>query len=331
MHLTDVDVFSLLIAAVCHDVGHGGLNNAFLVASGDSLALTYNDKSPLENMHAATMFEILNMEDKKILANFTADQKSNFRKVGIHAILGTDMVHHFQTVKKLSVFFELHESVLRRDDNDAERHALLSSGENRLLFCEAILHAADISNPAKPWHICMKWASKILEEFFTQGDIEKERNMTVSALCDREETHKAKSQLGFSQFVVTPFFTTLSKILPPLEKCVEQLNENRARYETIKEEDTWDEEYGKIIVDHPDQTRRMSMMGNSNWGANIGNETVPKHRKSDAVALVERERQRSRSRMYSQSHMELPGVATVHEITEEVNSTPNVLEEKSGQ
>lgn len=38
-------VFSLMIAALCHDLGHPGVNNTYLVNSKDRLALTYNDIS----------------------------------------------------------------------------------------------------------------------------------------------------------------------------------------------------------------------------------------------------------------------------------------------
>jgi cAMP-specific phosphodiesterase 4 len=38
-NITDLDFFALLIAAMCHDIGHPGVNNTFLVLSGDKLAL----------------------------------------------------------------------------------------------------------------------------------------------------------------------------------------------------------------------------------------------------------------------------------------------------
>ena len=41
--LTDVDIFSLIVASICHDIGHPGLNNAFLTASLHRLAQKYND------------------------------------------------------------------------------------------------------------------------------------------------------------------------------------------------------------------------------------------------------------------------------------------------
>ena len=44
---------AMLMAAICHDYQHPGLNNDFLIKSHDPLALSYNDKSPLENHHAS--------------------------------------------------------------------------------------------------------------------------------------------------------------------------------------------------------------------------------------------------------------------------------------
>ena len=42
-----------LTAALVHDVGHRGLNNNWLIATDDPLAITYNYTSPLESMHAS--------------------------------------------------------------------------------------------------------------------------------------------------------------------------------------------------------------------------------------------------------------------------------------
>ena len=62
-HLNEVfnelEVFSLLVGALAHDVGHPGLNNVYLVKAKHPLAITYNDKSPLENMHCVVLYEVL--------------------------------------------------------------------------------------------------------------------------------------------------------------------------------------------------------------------------------------------------------------------------------
>lgn len=53
------DIFAGIIAAAIHDVGHPGNNNNFEVNSKSPLAVTYNDRSVLENFHLATAFRIL--------------------------------------------------------------------------------------------------------------------------------------------------------------------------------------------------------------------------------------------------------------------------------
>nr|PIM04100.1 3'5'-cyclic nucleotide phosphodiesterase domain-containing protein [Toxoplasma gondii COUG] len=49
----------LCFAALGHDVGHPGFNNAFLVATNQPIALVYNDHAVLENYHAYITFRTL--------------------------------------------------------------------------------------------------------------------------------------------------------------------------------------------------------------------------------------------------------------------------------
>ncbi len=58
-HLSYVDTISILTAAFCHDMGHPGVSNAYLVTTRNQLAMTYNDRAPLENMHCASLYAIL--------------------------------------------------------------------------------------------------------------------------------------------------------------------------------------------------------------------------------------------------------------------------------
>lgn len=59
-----------------------------------------------------------------------------------------------------------------------------------------ILHCADISHPAKQWSLHEKWTNLLVQEFFTQGDKEKELGLPFSPLCDRNNTPTAQSQIG---------------------------------------------------------------------------------------------------------------------------------------
>ncbi|KAI0075527.1 HD-domain/PDEase-like protein [Panus rudis PR-1116 ss-1] len=57
--LTNADIFALCIAAVGHDVGHPGLTNAFLKNAQTPLAVVYEDKSVLEQMHSLLMLQVM--------------------------------------------------------------------------------------------------------------------------------------------------------------------------------------------------------------------------------------------------------------------------------
>jgi hypothetical protein len=65
--LNDLEIFVLLLAALCHDVDHPGLNNAFLSASNDPLAIRYNDLSVLESHHASTTIKTILVSTTSIL------------------------------------------------------------------------------------------------------------------------------------------------------------------------------------------------------------------------------------------------------------------------
>ena len=57
--LKPFDALTLLISAIGHDVGHPGVNNAFLVSLNAPLAQLYNDRSVLESFHCAAYSQIL--------------------------------------------------------------------------------------------------------------------------------------------------------------------------------------------------------------------------------------------------------------------------------
>ncbi|KAG7162109.1 Calcium/calmodulin-dependent 3',5'-cyclic nucleotide phosphodiesterase 1-like 1 [Homarus americanus] len=67
-----------------------------------------------------------------------------------------------------------------------------------------VLHCCDISHPSKSWDLHERWTKQLLEEFFRQGDKERELGLPYSPLCDRNNTLVAESQIGFIDFIVDP-------------------------------------------------------------------------------------------------------------------------------
>ena len=58
-----------------HDYGHRGVNNDFLVRTGDKLAVCYNDRSPQENHHLAASFSLLSKEELNWMKGISNKQK----------------------------------------------------------------------------------------------------------------------------------------------------------------------------------------------------------------------------------------------------------------
>lgn len=92
--LSHLEKFALLFSALAHDIDHPGMNNAFMVNSGSSLALRYNDTSVLENHHAASISAILSDKESDLLCNLTTEERRHARKLMIKSVLATDMAGH---------------------------------------------------------------------------------------------------------------------------------------------------------------------------------------------------------------------------------------------
>ena len=58
-----------------------------------------------------------------------------------------------------------------------------------------MVHCSDLSNPTKPLEIYRKWVDRIMEEFFRQGDKEREAGIEISPMCDRYNATIEKSQV----------------------------------------------------------------------------------------------------------------------------------------
>merc|ERR1712232_1348201 len=95
----------------------------------------------------------------------------------------------------------------------------LKTPEARHFILDVFLHCADISNPIKPFEMCKKWAWRVIDEFFAQGDQEKQLKLDISPMCNRDSTNKPVMQFNFIDFVVAPIYFRFLEIFPPLEQC----------------------------------------------------------------------------------------------------------------
>merc|ERR1719238_2293162 len=97
--MDEVGLMAAYLAAVIHDVGHLGVSNNFLIQTEHDLAILYNDAGPMENMHAATAFQLLKHRPEiNFLENLTPGSFRELRRLVMGMVLATDMSRHFQVV-----------------------------------------------------------------------------------------------------------------------------------------------------------------------------------------------------------------------------------------
>lgn len=85
---------------------------------------------------------------------------------------------------------------------------------------ENLVHCADLSNPTKPLPLYKRWISLLMEEFFQQGDKEREMGLDISPMCDRHNATIEKSQVGFIDYIVHPLWETWADLVHPVCYCL---------------------------------------------------------------------------------------------------------------
>jgi len=116
-YLTAMDIFIMIVADMCHDVDHNGLNNNFHINSQSPLALLYNDQSILENHHCSFACKVLARTENNLFANLGTEESKNARSKLIQCILATDMSNHFDVIDKFKLKVDTVHLKKEKDDD----------------------------------------------------------------------------------------------------------------------------------------------------------------------------------------------------------------------
>lgn len=192
-----------LFAAATHDLGHFGLNNDFLRKTQHPLSSIPENQSILESYHAASALELLRRSNL-VEGTMTAADFKFFKKLVLELILATDLARHFDMMAPPPA---------------------LTDYMGTLGFA---IHCADVSNVARPLPVAQKWTDLVLNEFFVQGDLEREKGLLVTPIMDRRSANAARVQVGFIDVITRPLFLSLGSHVD-VDECIENLEEV-ARY-----------------------------------------------------------------------------------------------------
>ena len=244
-HTQAIDLLSIIIAGLGHDLGHPGLTNTFQINASSDMAITYNDSSCLENFHLAKLFKTIRKDETNIFEKLPLQDYKKIRKRMISEVLATDMAIHGKVLNNIrskipdyllqeknennivkEKKFELITDINNEETTNEEKQALL----------DYFIHAADLGHNTKKFDISLKWVELLSREFWLQGDKEKKMNLTISFLCDRESTNVPKSQVGFIGGFIIPTYNYLVVMFPSLSYTIENAKHNLNRWQKLADE-----------------------------------------------------------------------------------------------
>ena len=239
-HTKAIDLLSIIVSGLGHDIGHPGLTNNFQVNSLSDLAITYNDNSCLENYHLAKLFKTLRKEETNIFEKLTTQDFKKIRKKMVSEVLATDMAIHGKIINNIRSKIP---EYLLQNNNNSETHKkfeLISdinneetTEEEKQALLDYFIHAADLGHNTKKFSISLKWVELLSKEFWLQGDKEKKMNLSVSFLCDRDNTDVPKSQVGFIGGFVLPTYHFLVSMFPSLSYTTENAKNNMKEWQKL--------------------------------------------------------------------------------------------------
>ncbi|MED6234663.1 cAMP-specific 3',5'-cyclic phosphodiesterase 4B [Ataeniobius toweri] len=224
---TDLEILAAIFAAAIHDVDHPGVSNQFLINTNSELALMYNDESVLENHHLAVGFKLLQEDNCDIFQNLTKKQRQTLRRMVIDMVLATDMSKHMNLLANLKTMVETKKVT-------SSGVLLLDNYTDRMQVLCNMVHLADLSNPTKPLDLYRQWTDRIMDEFFHQGDREREKGMEISPMCDKHTASVERTQVGFIDFIVHPLWETWADLVhPDAQDILDILEDNRNWYQSM--------------------------------------------------------------------------------------------------
>ena len=224
--LNQLSKCSLFLSCICHDYKHPGVNNNFLKDTKNILAIKYNDKSILENMHISEAFKLtIDFSNCDIFSGMNSDNYKQMRKEMISCVLFTDVINH-------DLGIDFMKSIINKKKNKSDKVEEKDIHQN---YMNLLIHSADISNPTKKFDIYWEWAKFVVEEFLMQGDKEKELGLQCS--FDRDTLTVFQNQLSFINYIELPFYTLFVDCFPKLKYLLDNLNNNKTQLISLQEKE----------------------------------------------------------------------------------------------
>ena len=248
---------ALVLAALGHDSLHTGVNNNFLINAKHPYSIATGADSLQEKRSVKHVMSLLDKHEilvvKEGVDKELQDEIITARNLIEQTILWTDITRHKDQMEKVSAVVPLINDSLAEarsgvtEDFSVKGATAADLGlqgkvhtalpeETRVLLASFILHVSDISNPGREWETCERWAGLVMNEFFSQGDLEKKLGLPVSMNCDRDKVLVPFAQIGFGKFVIRDLYALLSQTFHTGGNyLLSNFEKNQSKWQAIEE------------------------------------------------------------------------------------------------
>ena len=156
--------------------------------------------------------------------------------------MATDLAHHFKISSKIRA---LAQSAQPPSSPSSTLDIVSADSEERRILQAALMTGCDLAAVTKPWSVHKEVSQLVAEEFWEQGDIEREQfHEDPPPMMDREFS-LALAQIDFIDHVATGVYSDLSAFSQAMRPMYIACLENKDRWERV--------ERGEAVEDEEDE------------------------------------------------------------------------------
>jgi 3'5'-cyclic nucleotide phosphodiesterase len=153
--------FSIIFAALIHDVDHPGVSNAQLVTEQHALASSYAGKSVAEQNSIDVAWKLLmqpEYEDLQICIFATPSDYARFRQIVVNIVMATDLFD--QDLKSMR------EGCWNKTFSSRSENVNCDSRHRSTIILQLIIQASDVSHTMQHFTVYKKWNMCLLNEMY---------------------------------------------------------------------------------------------------------------------------------------------------------------------
>lgn len=207
-NFTKLELLALLVAALCHDMGHRGkLGNSSKVQT--PLSLLFKDQPVMETFHCSSAIKTIGKPGCNILQSLSTEQLQEFWVLVIDTILSTEVSLHQKILDDVIQAFT------------PEGTLPLANTQQRARMMKLIIRLGNLASCARPFDSKKSWSSVLSDEF--QDDSSSEKTPQEIAKWNAERL----------KAVAAPAFNLLTQAVPLLKGVGKQFKRNLEKWEEI--------------------------------------------------------------------------------------------------